>query len=453
VLRGGWFGKDGKIRNSLLRNDGNGLDGVPRFSDVTAAAGLAWPAHPTQTAAWADFDLDGRLDLYIGNEAHADNLADPQNIRIDEDAISPSQLFRNEGPGEDGMTTFTDVAPQAGVESYRFAKGVAWGDYDGDGDPDLYVSNLGANRLYRNDGVGEDGGVTFTDVAPELGVTEPADRSFTTWWFDVDNDGDLDLFVAAYNASITDVARHLMGEVVEVGRPLIYRNTGGRFEEVGAELGLTAPAMVMGANFGDLDNDGYLDVYLGTGDPLFEALAPNLMYRNDAGRRFQDVTASGGFGHLQKGHGVAFADVDDDGDQDVFEQMGGGVPGDPYFSVLYRNPGHGNAWVKLRLVGTRSNRGAIGTRVMLEVETADGGRRDIHRTVGTGGSFGGSPLRLEVGLGDARAVRRVEVTWPASGLTQSFTGVAMRRSYELREGEAELRPVDPKRRPTAGGGS
>jgi len=445
VLRGAWMGRQGRIRNSLLRNDGVGADGQVTFSDVTFAAGLAEPAYPTQTAAWADYDLDGDLDLYVGNEAEAAaaaGLDDPTRVRIGGDAtVYPSQLFRNDGPSPSGTVTFTDVARQAGVENLRFTKGVSWGDYDGDGDPDLYVSNLGPNRLYRNDGAGEDGTVTFTDVAPALGVTEPEERSFATWWFDYDNDGDLDLFVADYNANTTDIARYYLGREVDAGRPRLYRNDGGRFEDVGARLGLTAPAMPMGANFGDLDNDGWLDFYLGTGLPLYEGLMPNLMYRNDGGRRFVDVTFSGGFGHLQKGHGVAFADLDHDGDQDVFEQMGGAYPGDAYFSALYRNPGHGHAWVKLRLAGVRSNTSAIGTRVKLVLD-APGGAREIHRTVGTGGSFGGSPLRLEIGLGDATAIRRLEVFWPASGERQVFTDVAIERFYEVREGESELRALD-----------
>ncbi len=432
VLRGGWFGTQGRMRNSLLRQEADGT-----FVDVTAAAGLAAPAYPTQTAAWADYDLDGDLDLYIGNEAQADNLGDPSKIEVDKvENAFPSQLFRNDGRGAGGTVTFTDVAAGAGVENLRFAKGVSWGDYDGDGDPDLYVSNLGANRLYRNDGRGAGGEVTFTDVAPAKGVTEPAGRSFATWWFDYDNDGDLDLFVADYNASAGDVAAYYLGREVGRGQPRLYRNDGGRFSEIGRQLGLTAPALPMGANYGDLDNDGFLDFYLGTGLPPYEALTPNLMYKNDGGKRFLDVTTAGGFGHLQKGHGVAFADVDNDGDQDVFEQMGGAFPGDAYPSVLYQNPGSGHAWVRLRLVGVESNRSALGARVTLEVETA-AGRREIHRAVGPGGSFGGSPLRLEIGLGDATAIRRLEVRWPA-GTTQTFRDVGMRRFWELSEGRAEL---------------
>ncbi len=430
VLRGGWFGADGQMRNSLLLNGGSG-----NFVDVTAEAGLATPAYPTQTAAWADYDLDGDLDLYIGNEG-------PYG------GAYPSQLFRNDLDAATGRLRFTDVTRQAGVaDGVHWTKGVAWGDYDDDGDPDLYTSNLGPNRLWRNNGNG-----TFTDVAPQLGVDAPRDRSFATWFFDYDNDGDLDLWVNDYNAGTIDIARfYFAASATEAPvtsfHPRLYRNDGAdpqapgghRFTEISRQLGLGAPALPMGSNFGDLDNDGFLDVYLGTGVPPFEALMPNLMYRNDGGQRFVDVSFAGRFGHLQKGHGVAFADVDEDGDQDVFEQMGGAYPGDNYPSVLYRNPGFKNHWLKLRLHGQRSNRAAIGARLTLTFR--DGARqRSVHRLVGTGGSFGGSPLRQEIGVGQAQKIDSLEVRWPGGGV-QTFTDVAVGTSYELTEGGA-LRAVD-----------
>ena len=178
VLRGAWFGAAGRHPNSLLRNRGDGT-----FVDATFAAGLGEHHYPTQTAAWADYDNDGDVDVYIGNES-TDEL------------YAPSELFRNEGDG-----TFVDVADQAGVLNDQFTKGVVWGDYDGDRLPDLYVSNLGGpNRLYRNGGDG-----AFTNVASELGVFGPL-HSFPAWFWDFDNDGALDLFVAAYAAGIATVA-------------------------------------------------------------------------------------------------------------------------------------------------------------------------------------------------------------------------------------------------------
>ncbi|MGH9367836.1 MAG: CRTAC1 family protein, partial [Thermoanaerobaculia bacterium] len=265
-------------------------------------------------------------------------------------------------------------------------------------------------------------------------------------FFDYDNDGRLDLFVADYGAPLEEVVGVFFGRRVAGGHPRLYRNEGnGRFRDASAEAGLTDPLLPMGSNYGDLDNDGFLDFYLGTGLPSFESLLPNRMYRNVAGRRFEDVTFSGGFGHLQKGHGVVFADVDEDGDQDVFEQMGGAYPGDAYPSVLYRNPGNGNSWVKLRLVGGRSNRSAVGTRIEIVVPANEGGTRSLFRTVGAASSFGGSPFRQEIGLGPARTIARIEVLWPSTGLRQIFRDVAPERSYEIREGEGALRALDPPR--------
>jgi FG-GAP-like repeat/ASPIC and UnbV len=416
VLRGGWMAADGRVRLSLLRNDGDG-----GFTDVTREAGLAGRAYPTQAGAWADYDNDGWLDLYVGSEV------DDQGVAY------PSRLFHSRRDG-----TFEEVAEKAGVENFRMAKGVAWGDYDGDGYPDLYVSNIGANRLYHND---RDG--TFTDVAAAAGVAGSGNRNFPTWFFDYDNDGRLDLFDAEYSATTDDVAAVYFGRKPAQGHPRLYHNEGnGRFREVSVEAGLTDPLLPMGSNYGDLDNDGWLDFYLGTGNPSFESIMPKRMYRNVSGKRFEDVTFSGGFGHIQKGHGVSFADFDDDGDQDVFEQMGGAYPGDAYPSVLYENPGNGNAWVKLRLVGSRSNRSAIGARVEVVVPAEGGGERSSFRTVGAASSFGGSPIRQEIGLGKAERISRIEIVWPASGRRQVFRDVVPRRFYEIREDRDRVTQVE-----------
>ena len=417
VLRGAWWFEQGRMRNSLLRN--NIESGERTFDDVTEATGIAQPALPTQAAAWFDFDNDGDLDLYVVNESRSEDPAFP-------DAY-PSQLFRNNGNG-----TFTDVADAAGVANYRYAKGVTAGDFDNDGDSDLYVSNVGLNRLYRNQGDG-----TFVDMAEELGVEEPRGRSFAPWFFDYDNDGWLDLFVSAYDAALEDVARDYLGQPHEATPARLYRNDHGEFAEVGRQMGLDHPYLPMGATFGDLDHDGYLDLYLGTGDPEFETLMPNVMLRNDQGQRFQDVTTSGGFGHLQKGHGISFADIDNDGDQDIYHQLGGFYPGDKYRNALFQNPGHGHHFLYLRLVGIESNRSSVGARIRLIVETPDGAR-EIHRAVGVVSSFGGSPLRQEVGLGKASEISKLEVWWPKSGRRQIFTGVPLDRLIQITETESEF---------------
>ena len=408
VLRGAWMGEHGQHPNSLLRNNGDGT-----FSDVTFDVGLGDEHYPTQTASWADYDNDGDLDLYVGNEWTASLQA-------------PSQLFRNNNDG-----TFTDVAVNAGVTNERFTKAVIWGDYDDDRFPDLFVSNLGqSNRLYRNNGDG-----TFTDVAEQLDVAEPL-RSFPAWFWDFDNDGALDLFISTYHAKIYDLAASALGLPVEGTLGGLHRGTGdGRFEEVSAEHGLVTPTAPMGANFGDLDNDGYLDFYLGTGDPFLQSVMPNVMYRNQGGTRFTDVTYSGGFGHLQKGHAVVFADFDNDGDNDVFQQMGGAFPVDGFNNALYENPGFDHHWVTVQLVGDRSNRSAIGARLHVQV-TENGTSRSIYRHVNSGGSFGANPLRQTIGLGAASHLETLEVFWPTTGVTQTFTDIPVDRVIRIVENDA-----------------
>jgi hypothetical protein len=346
------------------------------------------------------------------------------------DAVQ-TRAFEDVAVGDEGV----DVASAAGVTNDRFAKGVSWGDSDDDGDPDLYVSNIGPNRLYRNEGDG-----TFVDVAAAAGVEEPVGRSFACWFFDWDQDGDLDLFVADYGAPKEAVFASWLGMGDGPGHPRLYRNDGGRFSDVSLAAGMGRPALPMGANYGDLDNDGWPNLYLGTGVPAFDALMPNQMYRNDGGRRFQDVTFAGGFGHLQKGHGVAFGDLNNDGDQDLLEQMGGAFPYDAYANALYENPGASGSWVTLRLRAAGANRFAVGARVEVLVREGER-RRAIRVLVGSGGSFGGSSLQQEVGLGAATAIEAVRVRWPGSGAWQTFTGVTARRGFLLVEGERRPRAL------------
>jgi hypothetical protein len=164
------------------------------------------------------------------------------------------------------------------------------------------------------------------------------------------------------------------------------------------------------------------------------------MFRNSGGKVFQDVTTSGGFGHLQKGHAIAFGDINNDGEEDIFEEMGGALPGDTYSSVLYANPGHGNHWVTLDLEGVQTNRLGFGARIKVTLQGAAGVWR-IHRTVGYGSSFGGNPLRQDIGLGKAARIAEIEVTWPTSKRVQKFRDVAVDRAFHLREG-GTLTPVE-----------
>lgn len=444
VLRGAWRKEAGCLPNSLLRNLGGG-----RFADVTEAAGLL-SFHPTQTAAWFDYDGDGWLDLFIGNETMPAGQGPPH----------PCELYHNDGDG-----TFTECAAASGAAVLAYVKGVVAGDYDDDGRPDLFLSRQdGDEQLLHNDGPREPAATaaattapaapgarapaaplrpwSFTDVAAKAGTTGTT-WTFPCWFFDYDNDGHLDIFVSGYKQeAVRKVAREAMGSPPAGELPRLYRNRGdGTFEDATERLGVNTLVLTMGCNFGDLDEDGWLDFYLGTGEPDYMALYPNRMFRNDGGQRFNDVTTSGGFGHLQKGHAITFGDIDGDGDQDIFAVMGGAYSGDGFQAALFLNPGHGRHWITLRLQGTQANRGAIGAKVRVHVLQPDGTERDVYVDVGTGGSFGSESLQAEIGLGDAKSIAWIEVRWPAPGKTVRYPGVALDGVYRLVEGEASATPV------------
>jgi hypothetical protein len=417
VLRGGWWGKQGCYPMSLLRNNGNGT-----FDDVTEAAGLL-SLHPTQTAAWADFDNDGWLDLFVGHESKPD---DPH----------PSQLFHNNHDG-----TFTEIAAPSGLANLGFVKGVAWGDYNNDGLPDLYVSVMyGRNHLFRNDGPAPGATATgrwrFSDVTATANVAEQK-NSFATWFFDYDNDGWPDIFVAGYStASSGDVGAFEAGLPFHAELPRLYHNNhDGTFTDVSHAVHLDRAILPMGANFGDLDNDGWLDIYLGTGDSEYPSLLPNRMFRNRGGTSFADITIAAGLGHLQKGHAIAFADLENTGHEDIFEEMGGALPGDTYQSTLYHNPGNANHSITLILEGVQTNRAAFGARIDVTLATP-AAKRHIYRTVGYGSSFGGNPLRQHIGLGSSTRIEQLTISWPTSHTTQKFFNIAADATYHLREGSA-----------------
>ena len=208
----------------------------------------------------------------------------------------------------------------------------------------------------------------------------------------------------------------------------------------------------MGANYGDLDNDGFSDFYVGTGATYFFDLMPNLMYKNQNGRSFVDVTTRGGFGNLQKGHGVAFADLDNDGDQDVLIQLGGAFPADRYFPNLFENPGFDNNWLTLRMRGVKANRSAIGSRVHVQI-TEDGRSRSIHKVVGSGGNFGSNSLQVELGIGKAERVDLLEITWAGSGHIDRYENVAANQILSIVEGQDVYDVVSQPSFALAGGSS
>jgi hypothetical protein len=209
-------------------------------------------------------------------------------------------------------------------------------------------------------------------------------------------------------------------------------------------VGLDHPVFAMGANFGDIDNDGWLDMYLATGNPDFTSLIPNKMYKNIGGQRFADVTSSARVGNLQKGHGVSFADIDNDGDQDLFVETGGAFKGDAFYNSLYVNPGqNNNNWISVLLEGVHSNRSAIGAHIAVTF-TENGVQRTVYKDVNSGGSFGASPLRQQIGIGTAKMIDELIIKWPTTGIVQVFKNVSPRQFLRIKEGSDQIEKINLK---------
>ncbi|HSZ32073.1 MAG TPA: CRTAC1 family protein, partial [Puia sp.] len=370
VLRGAWLGELGKQPNTLLRNNGNGT-----FTDVTIESGLL-SFNPTQTGVWADFNNDGWLDLFIGNESR--EFEHPH----------PAELFIN---NQDG--TFTNVAEASGVDFTNFMKGVASADYNNDGWPDIFI----CGSEYQKS------------------------------------------LAASAGAEALKTPESLKGNM------FLYRNNhDGTFTNVASKVGLNKSVYAMGANFGDIDNDGWLDMYLGTGNPDVRSLVPNKMFKNISGQQFADVTTSARVGNLQKGHGVSFADINNDGYQDIFIKVGGAVPGDTYFNSFYVNPGQNeNNWIGVLLEGTKSNRSAIGAHIAVSF-TEKAMKRTVYMDVNSGGSFGSNPLRKEIGIGEAKNIDELIIKWPTSGIVQVFKNIAPDQFIKITEGKNQIEKMNIK---------
>jgi hypothetical protein len=367
--------------DSLYRNEGNGT-----FTRVTAQAGVQDPGHG-QSIAWGDYDDDGNLDLYVTNSG------------------DPNHLFRNGGNG-----TFSDVTAQAQVADASGGCGVAWGNYDNDGDMDLYVTGSGVNHLFQNQGNG-----TFVDRAVELGITAQAyGGGCGVAWGDYDNDGDLDLAISVG------------------GTAVLFRNDGATFTDVttSARVG-SAGIGGVGVAWADYDNDGWLDLYV-TSD------MDSALYRNNGNGIFADVTNAAGVSSGSGNWGAAWGDYDNDGDLDLFVVEGGlpesGQPDLP--DILYRNNGNRNHWLHVKTVGTLSNRAGVGARVRVIA----GSLSQIREVSGGSGRTSQDSLPVEFGLGTYMGTVKVEITWP-SGLVNTFTGVAVDQAITLRESYRVYLPI------------
>ena len=440
VLRGAWMADDGKHPNSLIRNLGNDQEGRPRFEDVTEQAGLM-SFHPTQAAAWGDYDNDG-----WARPLHRQRVDDR---RPPPDGALPQQRSRRGRSGDlhrrrRRVRRGPDRLQQGGglgrLRQRRPPRPVPVDDVGGRPqralsqprpEPGGHLALRGRHRARGGGGPAQQ----LPGVVLRLRQRRLARH----------------LRLAAYDARAGRRRRRELPRPQGLGPPAVAgalpeHGRSGRRAAVRPNVARGGrpgdrPFLPMGANFGDLDNDGWLDFYLGTGEPALESLMPNRMFRNDGGRRFLDVTTSGGFGHLQKGHGVSFADLDNDGDQDVHTVMGGAFSGDGFHNALFLNPGHGRHWVSLDLEGTSANRAAIGARVHVRARGPEG-ERSIHRVVGSGGSFGANSLRLEVGLGEASEIPFVEIRWPGSSSTQRIGPLAVDRFYRVRQGIEVATPLE-----------
>jgi hypothetical protein len=406
----GWGG-GGRL---FLFHNGGGR----HFTDVTESAGLGAPANAFG-ASWADYDNDGHVDLAV-----AAGIIEPEGG----DRI---RLYHNEGNGK-----FREVGEQAGLTQRARWISLCWGDYDNDGRQDLLAASFDAGPfLFRNLGDGR-----FEDVSVKAGVRMQT-QAYTPVFFDYDNDGSLDLFVSTYptgDLKIQDmIDAKLSGPAPRPLRQLLFRNNGdGTFRNISDEAGITGWYGGMSSQVGDLDNDGFDEVTIGTGNPALDWNEPKPLLHNNGKGQFTDVAHSAGLIHFGMLHGTALADYDDSGNLSLFGSFGGFYWGTRESTKLYRNLGSGNSSLEIRLIGTRSNRDAIGARV-----SALAGRHKIHKWVNGGNGFGAANSRIvHLGLGHEQRVDLLEVRWP-SGLYQSFRHVSAGQRIEITEGKDGMRPL------------
>jgi hypothetical protein len=424
VLRGAWLSKGfGDQPSSLLRNNGDGT-----FTDVTIPSGLLF-FHPTQTATWADFNNDGWLDVYIGAESSGN---------VTEGAPVSCSLYINDRKG-----SFTNVADASHSNISAFVKGVTSADYNNDGWMDIFISTMnGRKYLLKNKGK-TGNGIDFEDVTEKAGILNK-ERTFTTWFYDYNNDGWQDILVSDYqfehSLAYYSGAEAVGHPIPNAGNVFLYSNNhDGTFTDVTKEAGLNKVVYSMGGNFGDIDNDGYLDMYFGTGNPDFKSLIPNKFFRNVNGKKFEDITSSSRMGNLQKGHGIAFADLRNTGKQDIFAEMGGAYIGDSYNSSLYLNPtNNGNNWISLKLEGIKANKAGIGSHIKLTF-IENGVKRYVYKDVNSGGSFGASPLQQEIGIGRATSIEEIEIQWAGSKTVQRFKNVLPNQFLNITEGNSRYK--------------
>jgi hypothetical protein len=232
--------------------------------------------------------------------------------------------------------------------------------------------------------------------------------------------------------NLLDVISGYLGKE-SASHPYVYINQkNGTYTDESSKYNLHRSVQAMGINFGDLDNDGYPDIYLGTGNPDFKSLFPNVLLHNVKGKYFEDITLQTRTGNLQKGHGVAFCDIDNDGDEDIYEDVGGFYKSDIGNNILFENPGSGNNYIGLLLEGCKSDRSCVGARVEVIV-IENGTQRHIYKNVSAGGSFGTNSYRQLIGIGKARVVQEINIYYPTTGQRQTFKRTDGNKYYRVNE--------------------
>lgn len=417
--------------NVLYRN----LGGC-KFEDVTAKAKVAGGGFSVG-AAWADFDRDGLPDLFVSRYVYTDldHLPGPgakgfgyREVQIEQPVAHdgyPDLLYRNRGDG-----TFEEISEKAGVSNpeHRLGMGVVWADYDNDGWPDLFVTDdMSANYLFRNkhDGTFEDLGVSAVVALGERGETQ---GNMAADFGDIAHDGTLGLLITRYAHQPLSLYHYSAAE-------------GFVDDTYISGLGRVDRNMTRwGGGFADFDNDGRNDILVANGNftPLIDAIPtdpryvePILLFRNTGKAKFADVSEASGLNqmHLQSRRGTAFGDVNNDGNIDVVTYNVGAPPS--LFLNVTKNPNHR---VIFKLVGTKSNKAAIGARVTVTTAAEAGPVNRIDEVRGGASYLSTNDQRLHFGLGTAAVMSEVQIRWP-NGTVERLKGVAADAIYTIIEGQ------------------
>jgi hypothetical protein len=404
--QGGWKKPniDKNYFNILMENNGKGT-----FEDTTKKRGLRDSNNTNVASVWADFNRDGKIDLFVCNE-----LQDPD-------------LFINLGK------KFKNIIKSSGIKNKDTCKGASWGDINGDDWPDLVISNYKSpNKIYINQ---KDS--TFK-IASYPKVQKKPFPSFPTWFFDYNNDGYEDLFISSHESNPSRFIDSLYGKTIEKMSQRLYRNDGdGSLKDVTKELGLNISPMAMGASYGDINNSGYLDILLGTGSGTYSSVVPNLTYLNKDGKFFEAATSTLGLGFRGKGHSINVTDIDNDGDKDILFSFGGmDSLFDHQYPQLMLNNGNTNNWITLLLEGTKSNRSALGAKIQV-IAVKNGVENSYYQKITHGSSYGSQSFRSEIGLSSSKQIKNIIIKWP-SGSVQKLGRLKINNFYKVKENKKDV---------------